>query len=62
MITAWTLPNVAIYAFAFGCIKAVFYILAFWLPSYLEDNGVENVALVTSMIELGTIPGGIMIW
>lgn len=35
MFTAWKLPNVALYAFAFGCIKAVFYILAFWLPSYL---------------------------
>jgi OPA family glycerol-3-phosphate transporter-like MFS transporter 3/OPA family glycerol-3-phosphate transporter-like MFS transporter 1/2 len=36
MFTAWKLPNVALYAFAFGCIKAVFYILAFWLPSYLN--------------------------
>lgn len=47
MITAWKLPNVALYAFAFGCIKAVFYILAFWLPSYLGGLGLNGVAWIT---------------
>lgn len=47
MITAWKLPNVALYAFAFGCIKAVFYILAFWLPSYLKGKDLEGVAWIT---------------
>lgn len=47
MITAWKLPNVALYAFAFGCIKAVFYILAFWLPSYLKGKELEGVAWIT---------------
>ena len=61
MLTAWKLPNVALYAFAFGCIKAVYYIIAFWLPSYLKDQGLQNVALITSMIEIGTIPGGILV-
>ncbi|KAM3137181.1 hypothetical protein pb186bvf_010727 [Paramecium bursaria] len=61
MLTAWKLPNVALYAFAFGCIKAVYYIIAFWLPSYLKDQGLPNVALITSMIEIGTIPGGILV-
>lgn len=47
MISAWKLPNVALYAFAFGCIKAVFYILAFWLPSYLKEQDLEGVAWIT---------------
>lgn len=47
MITAWKLPNVALYAFAFGCIKAVFYILAFWLPSYLNSEDLNGVAWIT---------------
>lgn len=47
MISAWKLPNVALYAFAFGCIKAVFYILAFWLPSYLKGENLEGVAWIT---------------
>lgn len=46
MITAWKLPNVALYAFAFGCIKAVMYILAFWLPNYLSDKHLNNVSLI----------------
>ncbi|CAK68755.1 unnamed protein product (macronuclear) [Paramecium tetraurelia] len=62
MISAWKLPNVALYALAFGCIKAVFYILAFWLPSYLKGQNLEGVAWITQMIEWGTIPGGILIW
>ncbi|CAD8180439.1 unnamed protein product [Paramecium octaurelia] len=61
MFTAWKLPNVALYAFAFGCIKAVFYILAFWLPNYLSQQNLENISLITQMIEWGTIPGGILI-
>lgn len=48
MLTAWKLPNVALYAFAFGCIKAVFYILAFWLPSYLNKKNLgDSVAWIT---------------
>ncbi|CAD8098707.1 unnamed protein product [Paramecium primaurelia] len=61
MFSAWKLPNVALYAFAFGCIKAVFYILAFWLPNYLNDQHLKHVSLITQMIEWGTIPGGILI-
>lgn len=53
----------AIYALAFGCIKAVYYILGFWLPSYLNNlRKINNVALVTSMIDVGSIPGGIIVW
>ncbi|CAK94298.1 unnamed protein product (macronuclear) [Paramecium tetraurelia] len=62
MFSAWKLPNVALYAFAFGCVKAVFYILAFWLPNYLSQQNLENISLITQMIEWGTIPGGILIW
>ncbi|CAD8110428.1 unnamed protein product [Paramecium sonneborni] len=58
---AWFVPNVALYAFAFGCIKAVYYILGFWLPSYLDSKNVNDVAWITAMIDVGSIPGGILI-
>ncbi|CAD8105560.1 unnamed protein product [Paramecium sonneborni] len=61
MFSAWKLPNVALYAFSFGCIKAVFYILAFWLPNYLSGQELNGVAWITQMIEWGTIPGCILI-
>ena len=34
---AWTMPGVMIYAFSFGCIKAVQTVLGFWLPAYLDS-------------------------
>ncbi|CAD8076255.1 unnamed protein product [Paramecium primaurelia] len=58
---AWFVPNVALYAFAFGCVKAVYYILGFWLPNYLDSKNVKDVAWITAMIDLGSIPGGILI-
>lgn len=59
---AWFVPNVALYAFAFGCVKAVYYILGFWLPNYLDSKNVKDVAWITAMIDVGSIPGGILIW
>ena len=50
------------YAFAFGCIKAVYYILGFWLPEYLNRNNVPDVAWITAMTDIGAAPGGIIIW
>ncbi|CAD8076330.1 unnamed protein product [Paramecium sonneborni] len=58
---AWFVPNVAMYAFAFGCIKAVYYILGFWLPEYLNRNNVPDVAWITAMTDIGAAPGGIII-
>ena len=31
------MPGVMIYAFSFGCIKAVQTVLGFWLPAYLDS-------------------------
>lgn len=50
------------YAFAFGCIKSVYYILGFWLPEYLNRNKVPDVAWITAMTDIGAAPGGIIIW
>ncbi|CAK91208.1 unnamed protein product (macronuclear) [Paramecium tetraurelia] len=58
---AWFVPNVALYALAFGCVKAVYYILGFWLPNYLDSKNVKDVAWITAMIDVGSIPGGILI-
>ncbi|CAD8160370.1 unnamed protein product [Paramecium pentaurelia] len=58
---AWFVPNVAMYAFAFGCIKSVYYILGFWLPEYLNRNQVPDVAWITAMTDIGAAPGGIII-
>lgn len=46
---------------SFGCVKAVYYILGFWLPSYLDTNHVPDVAWITAQIDVGSIPGGIII-
>lgn len=59
---AWFIPGVAIYALTFGCVKAVFYILSFWLPNYLDNLHTTDVALIVSMIDFGTIFGSIIIW
>ena len=65
IFSAYFVPGVAIYALAFGCIKGVFYILTFWLPTYLDENPSipsKDVAWITSMTDVGSIPGGIIIW
>ncbi|CAD8127267.1 unnamed protein product [Paramecium sonneborni] len=59
--TAWFVPNVAFYAFAFGCVKAVYYILTFWLPAYLDLKKVPDVAWITAQTDVGSIPGGILV-
>jgi OPA family glycerol-3-phosphate transporter-like MFS transporter 3/OPA family glycerol-3-phosphate transporter-like MFS transporter 1/2 len=61
-LKAWLYPNVAIYALAFGCVKGVFYIFTFWLPNYLNNLQISNVALIVSMIDIGSIFGAISIW
>jgi OPA family glycerol-3-phosphate transporter-like MFS transporter 3/OPA family glycerol-3-phosphate transporter-like MFS transporter 1/2 len=54
---------VALYALAFGFVKAVYYILGFWLPDYLLSQGIDkHTTLIASMIDVGTIPGGIIVW
>jgi OPA family glycerol-3-phosphate transporter-like MFS transporter 3/OPA family glycerol-3-phosphate transporter-like MFS transporter 1/2 len=54
---------VALYALAFGFVKAVYYILGFWLPDYLLSEGIaKHTTLIASMIDVGTIPGGIIVW
>jgi OPA family glycerol-3-phosphate transporter-like MFS transporter 3/OPA family glycerol-3-phosphate transporter-like MFS transporter 1/2 len=58
----WLVPGVALYALAFGCVKAVYYILGFWLPNYLDNLGVSHTTFIVSMIDVGTIPGGILVW
>lgn len=52
----------AIYAVAFGCIKAVFQVLGFWLPNYLDNLNISHVAFINIMIDLGAMLGGITMW
>ncbi|CAD8088638.1 unnamed protein product [Paramecium primaurelia] len=59
--TAWFVPNVAFYALSFGCVKAVYYILTFWLPAYLDSKNVPDVAWITAQTDVGSIPGGILV-
>ena len=61
-LNAWLIPGVTIYALTFGCVKGVFYNLGFWLPNYLDNLHTTDVALIVSMIDLGTIFGAIIIW
>jgi sugar phosphate permease len=35
--------------------------LGFWLPTYLNSNNVPDVAWITAMTDVGSIPGGIVI-
>lgn len=61
-ITVWLVPGVALYAIAFGFVKAVFFCLGFWLPSYLGHNEVSHATFIVSMLDVGTMAGGISIW
>lgn len=59
---AWLLPGVAIYALAFGCIKAISMIVGLWLPAYLDYLHVTYVALINIMLDLGAGFGGVIVW
>ena len=59
---AWFLPGVAIYAFAFGCIKAISMIMGLWLPAYLDGLHVSFVALINIMVDAGAAIGGVIVW
>ncbi|CAD8193679.1 unnamed protein product [Paramecium pentaurelia] len=58
---AWLLPGVAIYALAFGCIKAISMIVGLWLPAYLDYLHVTYVALINIMLDLGAGFGGVIV-
>lgn len=62
VLKAWNQQGVAIYAIAFGCTKAVYQVLGFWLPNYLDSLNVQDVAFINMMVDLGAMIGGVVMW
>jgi len=55
------IPGVAVFAASYFCVKSSSYGMLFWLPLYLDSNGLNPwSSSISSMFSYGTFLGGII--
>jgi sugar phosphate permease len=58
----WSIPGVYQYALCYFCLKSCQYGFLFWLPTYIDYQGIsEWASSIATLFDIATFTGGILI-